>query len=186
MSNNFILHQGFGFNPAEVFDINNLNNYFAAPHLANDNSERLTAVKLTEPTPQEQAYLHDLSVIFGDGQTFYNNTRTIIEAALDYNDSIEIYYHQNSYRYWNLLDGPEDAIYLPNPDVIVGTQTDLMYSYQGAIWKLASALANIGAYCDVKTDINNQVDVINDYLTWFDDQTKNHFSEFQVVEQKRG
>lgn len=174
MSSNYIVRSGFGFDPTEVFNTKNINQYIDEKHANN-------------PT---QSYLTDISRQFQDSQSYYKYTHNIIEAALDYDDNIEVYYYQNSFSNWNLLDGPETAIYLPSPDVIVGVQTDPMYTYNGAIHKIASAIANIAAHLNVespKLDGSGITGftVIEKYLNWYNKNHNYQFGSLQIIEEKK-
>ena len=174
MSNNYIVRSGFGFDPTEVFNTKNINQYFDEKHA---------------DTPT-QSYLTDITRQFQDSQSYYKYTHNIIEAALDYDDNIETYYYQHSFSNWNLLDGPETAIYLPSPDVIVGVQTDPMYTYSGAIHKLASAIANIAAHLNVESPklANSSItgfNIIEKYLNWYDENHNYQFGSLQIIEETK-
>ena len=174
MSSNYIIRMGFGFDPTEVFNTKNTNQYIDENHT--DTST--------------QSYLTDIARQFQNPQSYYKHTNNIIESALDYDDIIETYYYQNSFRNWKLLNGPETAIYLPLPDVIIGVQTDPMYTYNGAIHKLASAIDNIAAYLNVESPKLNGsgttgFSIIEKYLDWYNETHNHQFGSLQIIEEKK-
>lgn len=173
MSSNYIVRSGFGFDPTEVFNTKDINQYFDEKHT---------------DTPT-QSYLTDIARQFQDPQSYYKHTNNIIEDALDYDDNIETYYYQNSFNNWALLDGPKTAIYLPLPDVIVGSQTDPIYSYNGAIHTLASAIANIATYLNIESlkldgSGTTEFTIIEKYLNWYNENHNYQFGSLQIIEKK--
>lgn len=177
MSNNYIALTGFGFDPVEVFTHNNLISYF------NDNQQAPADGRI-------QGYLARLALAFEDRRKYYQTTHSIIEAALNFDDNIECYYHQYSFNHWKLLDGPQNAIYLPDPSVIIHNQIDPAYTYDGAVAKLASAIVRLGDYLNINLDNDipdiREVDIISDYLTWYNQNHQYCFSQLQIIEEKKG
>lgn len=168
---------GFGFDPVEIFTHNNVVDYF------NDNQQAPADGRI-------QGYLARLALAFEDRHKYYQITHSVIEAALNFDDNIECYYHQYSFKNWKLLNGPQNAIYLPDPSVIIHNQIDPSYTYDGALTKLASAIVRLGHHLKIDLDEStadiSDITVTSDYLKWYNENHQYCFNRLQIVEEKKG